>query len=62
MIYGMYPLLDDGLITSIFYVYLCDDDVIIFFLVHVEVFKENLIFSIRPPNLQTNSQTYQMAS
>jgi hypothetical protein len=58
----MYPLLDDGLITSTFDVYLCDDDVIIFSLVHVEVFRENLIFSVRPPNLQTNSQTYQMAS
>ena len=33
--FGLYPLLDDGLISSIFDDYLCDDDVIIFSLVHV---------------------------
>ena len=33
--FGLYPLLDDGLMTSIFDGYLYDDDVVIFSRVHV---------------------------
>jgi hypothetical protein len=33
--FGLYPLLDDDLITSTFDGYLCDDDVVIFSLVDI---------------------------
>jgi hypothetical protein len=33
--FGLYHLLDDGLMTSTFDGYLCDDNDVIFFLVHV---------------------------